>query len=99
MTRYLMQWEIDPTKVPADLKERAAVWAPMIQSIKQRIAAGTTKEWGCFAGSMKGFSIHEGDEMTVSNAIQRYFPYVNFVDVRPIISIEQLEELIENLKK
>lgn len=70
----------------------------MIQGIKQRIAAGITKDWGCFAGGMKGFSVHEGDEMTVSNAVQSFLPYVTF-EVRQIISIEQLEELVENLKK
>ncbi len=99
MARYLMLWELDPTKVPADRKERAASWAPMIQGIKQRIATGRTKDWGCFAGEMKGFSIHEGDEMTVSDAIQSFFPYVKFSDVRPIISIEQLEELVVSLKE
>ena len=99
MTKYLMLWELDPTKIPADRKERAALWAPMIQGIKQRLASGTTKDWGCYAGAMKGFSIHEGDEMTVSNAVQSFIPYVNFFDVRPILSIEQLGELVENLGK
>jgi len=98
MARYLMLWELDQTKVPADPKERAAMWAPMVQGIKQRIAAGTTKDWGCFAGGMKGFTIHEGDEMTVSNAVQSFIPYVKF-DVRQLISIDQLGELVENLKK
>lgn len=98
MARFLMLWEIDPAKVPADRKERADLWGPMIQLVKQRIKAGTTKDWGVFAGGMKGFSIHEGDEMTVSNAVQSYLPYVTF-SVYSIISIEQMEEVIENLKK
>jgi len=98
MAKFLMLWEVDPTKVPADRKERAALWGPMIQMIKQRMEAGTTRDWGCFAGGLRGFSVHEGDEMTVSNAAQSYLPYVTF-SVHPIISIEQMEELIESLKE
>lgn len=98
MARYLMLWELDPTKVPADRKERAALWGPMIQMVKQRMKAGTTIDWGCFAGGLRGFSVHEGDEMTVSNSAQSYLPYVTF-SVHPLISIEQMEELIESLKK
>ena len=69
MARYLLLWEMDLTKVPAARKERAAVWGPMIQMVKQSMEAGVTKDWGVFAGGMKGFSIHEGDEMTVSNIV------------------------------
>ena len=98
MARFLMLWEMDPTKVPADRKERAALLGPMVQMVKQQMKAGRTKDWGVFAGGMRGFSIHEGDEMTVSNTAQNYLPYVTF-DVHPIISIEQMEGVIENLKK
>ena len=66
--------------------------------VKQQIKAGTTKDWGVFAGGLKGFSVAEGDEMTVSNSAQNYLPYVTFT-VYPIISIDQMEEVIENLKK
>ena len=98
MARYLMLWELDPTKVPTDRKERAALWGPMIQGVKQRIAAGTTKDWGVFAGGLKGFSIHEGDEMTVSKGVQNFIPYVSY-EVHPLVSVEQMQEVIEDLKK
>jgi len=98
MARFLMLWEVDPTKVPADRKERAALWGSMIQGVKQETQAGMVKDWGVFAGGLRGFSVHEGDEMTVSNAVQNFLPYVTF-DVHPIISVEQMGEVIENLKK
>jgi len=98
MARYLLLWEIDPTKVPANPKERAALWGPMIQMVKQQIKNGTTKDWGVFAGGLKGFSVSEGDEMMLANNVQRYLPYVTFT-AYPLISIEQMEEVIENLKK
>jgi hypothetical protein len=98
MARYLLLWELDPTKIPADRKERAAMWGPMIQMVKQQIKEGTTKEWGSLAGEMRGFSIVEGDEMALANVVQKYIPFVTFT-AHPIISIDQMAEVIENLKK
>ncbi len=98
MAKYLLLWELDLAKVPADRKERAALWGPMIQMVKQQIRDGTTKDWGVFAGGLKGFSVVEGDEMTISNSAQKYLPFVTF-DVHPIISVEQMEDVIEGLKK
>ena len=98
MAKYLLLWEVDPAKVPADRKERAALWGPMIQMVKQQMLEGTTKDWGVFAGGLKGYSVSEGDEMTLSNTVQRYLPYVTFT-AHPIVSVNQMAEVIENLKK
>ncbi len=98
MAKYLLMWEVDLAKVPADRKERAALWGPMVQMVKQQIRDGTTKDWGVFAGGLQGFSVTEGDEMTVSESAQKYLPYVTFT-VHPIITVEQMEKVIEDLKK
>lgn len=98
MAKYLLLWEVDQNKVPADRKERAALWGPMIQMVKQQIKAGTTKEWGVFAGGLQGFSVTEGDEMKLSENVQKYLPYVTFT-AHPIITIDQMEQVIEDLKK
>jgi hypothetical protein len=98
MSRYLLLWELDPAKVPADRKERAALWGPMIQMVKQQIKDGSTKDWGAFAGGLKGFSVVEGDEMRLSENVQKYLPYVTFT-AYPVITIDQMAEVIENLKK
>ncbi len=98
MAKYLLLWELDLAKVPAGRKERAALWGPMIQMVKQQIKEGTTKDWGVFAGGLKGYSVTEGDEMTLSNSVQKYLPFVTFT-AHPIISVEQMEEVIEDLKK
>ena len=98
MARHLTLWELNPAMIPANPKERAALWGPMIQMVKQQIKEGKTKEWGALAGELRGFSIAEGDEMTLENAVQRYLPFVTFTS-HPIVSIEQMEQVIENLKK
>ena len=66
--------------------------------VKQQMQEGTTKDWGVFAGGLKGYSVSEGDEMTLSNTVQRYLPYVTFT-AHPIVSVDQMAEVIENLKK
>ncbi len=94
----MLLWELDPAKVPADRKKRAALWGPMIQMVKQQIKDGTTKGWGVFAGGLKGFSVIEGDEVRLSKNVQKYLPYVTFT-AHPIISVDQMAEVIEDLKK
>ena len=96
--RYLTMWELDPTKVPANPKERAAMWAPLVQGVRQAMKQGATKDWGSFAGEMRGFGIYEGDELGVSNHVQKFLPFVKFT-VHPLISIDQMDELIKNLQK
>lgn len=98
MAKYLTLWELNPAMVTANPKERAALWGPMVQMVKQEIKEGITKEWGTFAGEMKGFSVGEGDEMSVSISAQKYLPFVKFT-VHQIVSIEQMEEIIKNLAK
>jgi hypothetical protein len=98
MAKYLLLWEVDLDKVPADRKARAALWGPMVQMVKQQIKDGTTKDWGVFAGGLQGYSVTEGDEMTISESVQKYLPYVTF-DVHPIISVDQMAQVIEDLKK
>ena len=98
MARYLLLWELDLDKVPAGRKERAALWGPMIQMVKQQMKEGSTLDWGVYAGGMKGYSISEGDDMTISNTVQRYIPYVTF-EAHPIISVDQMAQVIENLNK
>ena len=98
MARYLLLWEIDRDKVPVDRKERAALWGPMIETVKQEMKEGTCLDWGAYAGGMKGYSIEEGDEMTISNTAQSYIPYVTF-EVHPILSVDQMAQLVDNLNK
>jgi hypothetical protein len=59
--RYLMLWELDETKIPANPKERAAAWAPLVEGVQS-------------------------------------IPSVTF-NICPFISIDQVEELIKNLRK
>ena len=58
MPRYLMTWEVDDTRVPIDIRERAVLWSGMIEMVKQQMKDGTTVDWGAFVGEGKGVSAY-----------------------------------------
>jgi len=98
MPRYLMTWELDPTKVPISPQERAATWLPMIQMVKEDMKRGLLKEWGTYIGEMKGFGLAEGSEEEVGRMAQRYIPFVQFC-THPAITIDQMEKSAKEMAK
>ena len=98
MGKYLMLWKIDATKVPVSPKERGAGWSALIEMVKQDIKKGQIKDWGVFVGEGNGYSVMEGTEVEVMNALQRFTPFVRF-KVHPIGSLTQVEEMLKALTK
>ena len=97
--RYFSWWTMDLSKVPVDLKERAALWEPMLRSIKQNVDEGRLLDWGCNAGELKGYSVSESDDPArMTGVLQPYMPYVIF-DVKLVITIDQMLQVNENMKK
>lgn len=96
MAKYLLLWELDPTKVPVNPRERAAAWKPMMEMVKQEMEDGVTKDWGGFVGELRGYSVVEGTEVEIGVMVQKYVPYVHF-EVHPVGSVEQVEEIIKEL--
>lgn len=96
MGKYLLLWELDPTKVPVNPQERAAAWKSMIEMVKQEIEKGMTKDWGSFVGELRGYSVVEGTEVEIGTMVQKYVPYVHF-EVHPVGSVEQVEDVIKAL--
>jgi hypothetical protein len=83
MGKYLVLWEIDHTKIPVDPKERGDGWSLLMAVVRQDIEKGIVKDWGAFVGETKGYSINEGTEVEVMNALQQFVPYC-FFTVHPI---------------
>jgi len=98
MGKYLMLWQIDATKVPVSPKERGAGWSTLTEKIKQDIKKGLIKDWGTFVGEGNGYSVMEGTEVEVMNALQQFTPFVRF-KVHPIGSLAQVEEMLKALTK
>ena len=98
MGKYLLLWEIDPTRIPVDPQQRATAWKPLIEMVKQDMKKGITKDWGSFVGEGSGYSVAEGTEVEIENLLQQFVPFVRF-KVHPIASLSQVEEVMKALIK
>ncbi|HUV46120.1 MAG TPA: DUF3303 family protein [Dehalococcoidia bacterium] len=98
MPRYLINWEMDTTKVPISPKERATAWNPMLDMVEQDMKGGMLKEWGSYIGEMRGYSVAEGTEVEIANMCQQYIPFVNFT-THPVLSLSEMREITKNLLK
>ena len=96
MPKYLLLWEVAPSKLPIDPKERGAAWSAMLDMVKQGIKEGITIDWGSFLGEGRGYSITEVSEMELEKRLQRFVPFVTF-KVHRIMSVEQIAEVAKSL--
>ncbi len=96
MPKYLVTWEIDPTRVPIDLKERGALWGGMLEMVKQQIKDGITSDWGAFVGEGRGYSIGEQSEVDLAKTLQRFYPFVTF-QVHQVMSVDKMAEVAKSL--
>ena len=94
MGKYLLNWEIDRTKIPVDMKERGVGFDMLLGMVKDDIKKGITKDWGAFVGEYFGYTIVEGTEQDILNQLERYSPFVLF-KVHPIASITQVENMVK----
>jgi len=98
MGTYLMLWELDRTRIPADIKERGVGFNMLMEMVKEDIKKGSVKSWGVFAGEFAGYSVFEGTEVEIMNQVQKYAPFVYF-KVHPIGSVAQVGEMIKAMTK
>ncbi|MEJ2725327.1 MAG: hypothetical protein P8175_11930 [Deltaproteobacteria bacterium] len=96
MAKYLLLWQLDPARIPADPKERGAGWSALIAMVKEDLEKGILKDWGSFVAESKGFGIMEGDETEIAINMQRYAPYVGF-ESHSFMSAGEVEKMIKAL--
>jgi hypothetical protein len=96
MPKYLVLWEVDPSRAAVDAKERGALWSGMIDMVKQDIADGTMLDWGCFVGETNGYTISDESEVELGKDLQRFFPFLTFT-VKQIASLDQIAEVARSL--
>ncbi len=98
MGRYLVLWEVDWTKIPIDRKERGMGWNGLLALVKKNMQEGITKDWGAYVGETNGYSIMEASEAEIGKVLQNYVPFTTF-KVKAIATIDQVQEVIDDLKK
>lgn len=96
MGKYLLLWEVDPTRTPEDAKERGAAFQLLMAMVKEDIKKGMVKEWGAFVGEINGYVVAEGTEVEIGNMVQQYIPFVTF-KTRPAASVSQVDEIVKAL--
>ena len=96
MPKYFVTWEVDMTRAPVDIKERAGLYYGMVEMVKQQIKDGTTKDWGAFVGEHRGYSVMEQSPVELVNTLQQYVPYVSF-EVHQVITIDDLAEALKSM--
>jgi hypothetical protein len=98
MSKYLMLWEIDASKIPIGREDRAAAWGPMMAMVKQGIKDGIIKDWGAFVGEARGYSIAEGTEAEIAIFNQQWIPFVDF-RTYPIATVKDIDKVVASLAK
>ena len=96
MAKYLITWEIDQARIPLDPKQRGEGWGFLLSMVKQDIEKRITTDWGAFIGEAGGYTIMEGSEVEIMNALQQYVPYCTFQS-HPVASVDQVEEMLKEL--
>ncbi len=96
MGRYLLLWQLDPSRVPVNPQERGGAWAVLTAMVKQDLKKGILKDWGSFLGEEGGYAVIEGTEVEVVNSLQKFVPYVSF-ETRPVATVNQIDEVIKAL--
>jgi len=96
MGKYLLLWEMDPTRAPEDPKERAAGYQMLMAMVKQDIQKGKIKDWAAFVGETNGYVVAEGTEVEIGNMIQQYIPFCTF-KTHAAASVSQVDETVKAL--
>jgi hypothetical protein len=97
MGKFLVLWEVDTTRIPANPKELYENWTMMLNLVKKDMESGL-EDWGMFAGRLSGYSINVGSEQEIALRVTKYVPYIKF-KVYPVITVDQVLENITTLSK
>ena len=89
MAKYLLLWEVDPTRTPEDPKERQQQWLAFQNTVVDQLKNAGLKDWGEYVGEINGYAIFEGTEVELAILTSLWVPFVKF-KVRSVITIEQV---------
>jgi hypothetical protein len=93
--KYVVLWETDYSKLPADPKQSGAILMKLIEMTKQWLKSKPGADWGLFIGEGKGYSVAEGDAHEVMKSTLMFSPYVKF-KVYQVASIDEWEEAFKS---
>lgn len=98
MSKYILYWELDDSRLPQETESRAAIVSSLLDRVKADQAEGKVKEWGTFLGGGQGFALVEGEDIDVAVLMHQYRPYVRF-ESQPYLAMDRLEEMFKALSQ
>jgi len=96
MSKYLILWESDMSRMPTAPNEQAALVGKQMEMTKKALDEGQITDWGIFAGSGAGYAISEGTAMDSFKGAMQFSPYVKF-KVLPVLSIDEVAEVMKSM--
>jgi hypothetical protein len=93
--KYMMLWEMDMSKFPADPIENTKVMAKLIEMTKQWVQTHQGGEWGKFLGENRGYSIARSRE-EIMQASMMFSPYVEFKAFE-VVTIEEVDAAFKGM--
>jgi hypothetical protein len=95
---YLILWESDPAMYPSDPNERMKILMSHIEMIKKDVDSGEAKMWGVSVGGGSGFVVTEDNPKQSFAKSMVYSPYAKF-DIRPMLTIDEMMDVIKEMQK
>ena len=96
MAKYLVTWESDRSRWPADPKERGALSAKFLEITKQDMKDGKISDWGAFVVGRAGFAVCEGSGLELYKTIQPYTTHYTFI-VHEVLSIDEVTKVMKSM--
>ena len=98
MSKFLIQWEVDTTKLPDNPEEQISLYIKQLNQVKEdfKREIPLKLDWGVFVGGHAGYSVCEGTEQDIALSLLKYMPYIKF-KVHPVLTVDQVLENLEKL--
>jgi len=96
MAKYLILWETDRSRLPADPKETVAVLMKLTEGTKQAMKIGQLSDWGVYPSGFKGYVIAEGKAQDLNKMSLLFYPYITFT-AQEVLTIDEGEKVLKSM--
>jgi len=96
MSKHLILWESDMSRIPVDPNEQAALHGKHLEITKKMLDEGQMTDWGIFAGGGAGYAISEGTASDSLRNIMPFSPYIKF-KVLSVLSLDEVAEVMKSM--
>ena len=94
--KYLVLWEWDTSKMPADKEAQKAVMQKVMEITNQYFKDHPEEEWGGFPGGNKGYWLGATNWQDVARINQTFAPYFK-AEVNQVISLTEFNDYYKSL--